>query len=144
MVVNKKYIIYGGIALLLLGGLLIAKKVIAKSPMPPLKKRKGTVEVGSLESKFVTPAEVRTQQGTRLRADSNTNSKIIITYKKGIQLFVTGDKKEKDGTWYRVNDAQGKAGWVREDVVDIVPIPNNTVVPKTLDQQLAEWELYNV
>jgi uncharacterized protein YgiM (DUF1202 family) len=153
MVVNKKYIIYGGIALLLLSGLLIAKKVIAK-PSMPLKKRKGSVEVGSLEGKFVTPAEVRTQQGTRLRSDSNTNSKIIITYNKGVKLFVTGDKKEcvqtvlteKCHTWYRVNDESGRTGWVREDVVDIkIDTPNPFVGDeKTLDQQLAEWELYNI
>lgn len=141
---QKKYIIAGGILLLLLG-ILIAQKAKA-APMPPVKKRKGSVEVGSLEGEFVTPAEVRTQQGTRLRADSNTNSKILVTYNRNVRLIVTGDKKEKDGTWYRVNDESGRAGWVREDVVDIkIDTPNPFVGDeKTLDQQLAEWELYNV
>lgn len=142
---QKKYIIAGGILLLLLGGILIAQKSKAASA-PPVKKRRGSVEVGSLEGEFATPAEVRTQQGTRLRADSNTNSKILITYNRNVRLIVTGDKKEKDGTWYRVNDESGRAGWVREDVVDVmIDTPNPFVDDtKTLDQQLAEWELYNV
>lgn len=140
---NKKYIIIGGIVLLL-GGVLIAQRTIAAPP--PVKKRRGSVEVGSLEGEFATPAEVRTQQGTRLRADSNTNSKILVTYNRNVRLIVTGDKKEKDGTWYRVNDESGRAGWVREDVVDIkIDTPNPFVGDeKTLDQQLAEWELYNI
>ena len=141
---NKKYIIAGGILILIFGGILIAQKAKAASVSP--KKRKGSVEVGSLEGEFVTPAEVRTQQGTRLRADSNTNSKILVTYNRNVRLIVTGDKKEKDGTWYRVNDESGRAGWVREDVVDVmIDTPNPFVDDtKTLDQQLAEWELYNV
>lgn len=140
---NKKYTIIGGIVLLLLGGVFIAQKTMAA---PPVKKRKGSVEVGSLEGEFTTPAEVRTQQGTRLRAESNTNSKILVTYNKNVRLIVTGDKNEKDGTWYRVNDESGRAGWVREDVVDIIVPTANPFVDdtKTLDQQLAEWELYNV
>lgn len=140
---NKKYIIIGGIVLLL-GGVLIAQRTIAAPP--PVKKRRGSVEVGSLEGEFATPAEVRTQQGTRLRADSNTNSKILVTYNRNVRLIVTGDKKEKDGTWYRVNDESGRAGWVREDVVDIkIDTPNPFLGDeKTLDQQLAEWELYNI
>jgi hypothetical protein len=73
---------------------------------------------------------------------------------EGVKLFVTGDKKgcvqtvltEKCHTWYRVNDESGRTGWVREDVVDIkIDTPNPFVGDeKTLDQQLAEWELYNI
>lgn len=140
---QKKYIIAGGILILLIGGILIVKKATAK-PTPPVKKRTGSIELGEVDKgTFTTPAEVKTQQGTRLRADSNTNSKIIFTYNKGVQLFVTGDKKEKDGTWYRVNDAKGKAGWVREDVVDI-QLPTDNPFVDEINKQLADWELYNV
>lgn len=140
---KKKYIIAGGILILLIGGILIVKKATAK-PTPPVKKRTGSIEVGEVDKgTFATPAEVKTKQDTRLRADSNTNSKIIFTYNKGVQLFVTSDKKEKDGTWYRVNDAQGRVGWVREDVVDI-QLPTDNPFVDEINKQLADWELYNV
>jgi mRNA-degrading endonuclease HigB of HigAB toxin-antitoxin module len=153
MTKKQKYYYIGASVLVLIG--FFGYKSYAASKKPAKKKLKTSIEVELDKGTFTTPAEVKTQYGTRLRADSNTKSKIIITYEKNVRLIVVGDKKEKDGTWFKVNDIAGRTGWVREDVVDIVAPTSNPFTDdhKTLQQmaeqqltqqQLAEWELYNI
>jgi uncharacterized protein YgiM (DUF1202 family) len=135
--INKKYLIGGGIAIALL---LIGLKVFAKDKTTPVKRKKTSIEIGELESEFATPAETTSRQGTRLRSDSNTNSKILHTYQNKQKLIIIDDKTESDGVWYKVTDVSGRTGWVRSDVVGEEEKP----APKSLDEQLREWELYNV
>ena len=62
------------------------------------------------------------------------------TYQNKQKLIIIDDKTESDGVWYKVTDVSGRIGWVRSDVVGEEEKP----APKSLEEQLREWELYNI
>lgn len=61
------------------------------------------------------PALVLAKQGTRLRAEPNTNSEILDTFDLGVMLYPDNAKLMPDGVWYHVSEG----GWVRSDVVTL-------------------------
>jgi hypothetical protein len=69
----------------------LSYKAFAKKTTTP--KPKGKVIVDVPTGGFELPAEVTTRSGTRLRAQSNTNSAISKTYNSGVRLLVIDDIK---------------------------------------------------
>lgn len=146
---NKKYFAIGGIIILVVGFFAYKKLAKKKNIVPPTPTDKSTpIDTGTPTIKRTSAPKndyipntcdldiwkfqcflVNTRTGTRLRSNSSTNSTIKHTYKAGNELQVIGEKLEKDGLWYQVQD-YGKSpiankntfirgGWVRSDVVDI-------------------------
>jgi len=107
---NKKALLYGGgglVAVIVLY-FIFKKKATA---MPITNNGGGGVNPTPDNAKY--PTLVLAKQGTRLRAEPNTNSNILDTFDLGVMLYPDGAKTMSDGVWYHVSEG----GWVRSDVV---------------------------
>jgi len=107
---TKKALLYGG------GGLVavivlyfIFRKKATATPIT----NNGGGGVNPIPNNAKYPALVLAKQGTRLRAEPNTNSEILDTFDLGVMLYPDNAKTMPDGVWYHVSEG----GWVRSDVV---------------------------
>lgn len=146
MTEKQKYITIGGIMLALIGFLGYKAFAKSKKPVPPPappKKRSTVIVADPSSGGFLTPAEVTTRSGTRLRSNSSTNSSIVYTYPAGVKLLVKDDTTESDGQWFKVFDSKGRVGWVRSDVVDYKITtsekPESNLTPDENDPEYFDW-----
>jgi hypothetical protein len=108
---TKKALLYGGgglVAVIIL--YFIFKK---KGTNTPINTNNGGGGANTTPDNGKYPALVLAKQGTRLRAEPNTNSEILDTFDLGVMLYPDNAKTMPDGVWYHVSEG----GWVRSDVV---------------------------
>jgi hypothetical protein len=108
---TKKALLYGG------GG-LVAVIVLyfifrKKGTNTPINTNNGGGGANTTPNNGKYPALVLAKQGTRLRAEPNTNSEILDNFDLGVMLYPDDAKTMPDGVWYHVSEG----GWVRSDVV---------------------------
>jgi hypothetical protein len=63
---------------------------------------------------FNCPKLVMAKQGTIIRVQPNTNSKIVETLDEGVMIYPDKSVTMSDGIWYHTSE---EGGWVRYDVV---------------------------
>lgn len=113
--INKKALLWGGGVFV---GVLVIYLLFKKKKVTTIPTNNGDVKpnnggIKPSNDKLLYPTLVFSKQGTRLREEPNTDSKILDTFDLGVMLYPDDAVTMPDGVWYHVSEG----GWVRSDVV---------------------------
>jgi uncharacterized protein YgiM (DUF1202 family) len=59
------------------------------------------------------------KDGTRVRAQSNTNCDVVTTLAANDSITINGQVDGEGGVWYQITTADGKSGYVRSDLAQV-------------------------